>query len=46
MLVFITVKLTSSYAVVFQSRNRVQYYLPVLEIHNIRAAAGTTWRIN
>ena len=35
MLVFITVKPTSSYAVVFQSQKRVQYYLPALEIHSI-----------
>ena len=43
MLVLLTVKPTSSYAVVFQSRKRVQYYLPALEIHSIKGAAGTTW---
>ena len=42
MLVFITVKPTSSYAVVFQSQKRVQYYLPALEIHRIRGAAEPT----
>ena len=45
MLVFITVKPTSSYAVVFQSRKRVLYYRPALEIHSIRGAAGTIWHI-
>ena len=37
LLVFITVKPTSSYAVVFQSQKRVQYYLPALEIHSIKS---------
>ena len=46
MLVFITAKLSSSYAVLFQSRKRAQYYLPALEIHSIRGAAGTTWHTN
>ena len=41
----IAVKPTSSYAVVFQSRKKVYYYLPALEIHSIREAAGTTWHI-
>ena len=45
MLVFISVKPSSSYAVIFQSRKRVRYYLPALEIHSIRGAAGTTWHI-
>ena len=43
LLVFITVKPTSSYAVVFQSQKKVQYYLSALEIHSISGAAGTTW---
>ena len=46
MLVFISVKPTSSYAVVFQSQKRVQYYLPALEIDCISGVAGTTWHIN
>ena len=46
MLVFIAVKPASSYAVAFQSQKRVQYYLPALEIHSIRGAAGATWHIN
>ena len=45
-LVFLTVKPTSSYAVVFQTQKKVQYYLPALEIHSISGAAGTTWHIN
>ena len=46
MLVFITAKPISFYAVVFQSRKRGQYYLPALKIHSTRRAAGTTWHIN
>ena len=58
MLVFITVKSTSSNAVVFQSQKRVQYYLPALEIRSITSfpkpkesvvlssSFGTTWHIN
>ena len=46
MLLFIRAKPTSSYAIVFQSQKRVQYYLSGLEIHSIRGAVGTTWHIN
>ena len=46
MLVFITTKPNSSYAVGFHSQKRVQYYLPALEIHNKKGAAGKIWHVN
>ena len=46
MLVLITQQNRLSYAVVFQSRKRVRYYLSALNIHSIIEVAGMTWHIN